>query len=143
VLVEPGVAKILADGGYTRKSLREDLIKTGRKITYEATFSQVYGSYGAFQDSFENELAKALRNPANEKGKLPPWYPRFPGWEEIQTTPAIKMVEIIVCGDPARNKVQTLAGGAGVAIKEIKLPAKWDELMEKAGYRPLKEFYLK
>jgi hypothetical protein len=53
------------------------------------------------------------------------------------------MVEIIVCGDPARNKVQTLAGGAGVAIKEIKLPAKWDELMEKAGYRPLKEFYLK
>jgi hypothetical protein len=53
------------------------------------------------------------------------------------------MVEIIVCGDPARNKMQTLAGSAGVAIKEIKLPAKWDELMEKAGYRPLKEFYLK
>jgi hypothetical protein len=143
VLVEPGVAKILAEGGYTRKSLREDLMKTGRKITYETIFSQVYGSYGAFQESFEAELAKALRNPENEKGKLPPWYPRFPGWEEIQTTPAIKMVEIIVCGDPARNKVQTLAGGAGVAIKEIKLPAKWDELMEKAGHRPLKEFYLK
>src|SRR6266498_3518129 len=82
-----------------------------------AILSPVYGSYGAFQGPFEDELAKALRNPANEKGKLPPWYPRFPGWEEIQTTPAIKMVEIIVCGDPARNKVQTLAGGAGVAIK--------------------------
>jgi hypothetical protein len=143
VLIEPGVAKILADGGYTRESLRQDLMKTGRKVTYETIFSQVYGSYGDVQGPFEVELAKALRNPDNEKGKLPPWYPRFPGWEEIQTTPAIKMVEIIVCGDPARNKVQTLAGSAGVAIKEIKLPAKWDKLMQNLGYRPLEEFILK
>jgi hypothetical protein len=142
-LVSPGVAKILAEGGYTRKSLREDLMNTGRKITYEAIFSQVHGSYGDVQDSFDNELAKALSNKNNEKGKLPPWYPKVPGWEEIQTTPAIRMVEFIVCGDPARNKVQVLAGGAGVAITEIKLPAKWDELMEQAGNRPLQEFFLK
>ncbi|MBN1254616.1 MAG: hypothetical protein JXA50_05020, partial [Deltaproteobacteria bacterium] len=119
VLVEPGVAKILANGGYTKKSLREDLIKTGRKITYEAVFSQVYGSFGPVYDSFEAELEKALSNKDSEKGKLPPWYPRFPGCEEIETTPAIKLVEFIVCGDPARNKVQTLAGGPGTAIKEI------------------------
>jgi hypothetical protein len=74
---------------------------------------------------------------------LPPWYPRFPGWENIETTPALRQVEFIVCGDPTRNKVQILAGGPGSAIKEIKLPAKWNELMAKAGYRPLQEFFFK
>jgi len=39
--------------------------------------------------------------------------------------------------------VQTLAGSAGVAIKEIKLPAKWDKLMQNLGYRALEEFILK
>jgi len=143
VLIEPGVAKILAEGGYTKESLRHDLMKTGRKITYEAVFSQVYGSFGPVYGSFEAELEKALKNKNTQKGKLPPWYPRFPGWENIETSPVIRQVEFIVCGDPARNKVQILAGGPGNAIKEIKLPAKWDELMAKAGYRPLKEFFLK
>jgi hypothetical protein len=118
-------------------------MKTGRKITYEAVFSQVYGSFGRVQGSFEAELGRALRDRNTEKGKLPPWYPRFPGWEEIETTPAINMVDFIVCGDPARNKVQILAGGPGAASRKSKLPAKWDELMEKAGYRPLQEFFLK
>jgi hypothetical protein len=142
VLLAPGVAKILAEGGYTRKSLRQDLMKTGRKITYESVFSQVHGSFGKVQGSFETELRKALRADTTAKGKLPPWYPRFPGWEEIETTPAIGMIEFIVCGDPARNKAQILAGSPGTTLKEIKLPAKWDELMEKAGYRPLQDFLL-
>jgi hypothetical protein len=83
-----------------------------------------------------------MKAPGAEKGKLPPWYPRFPGWEEIVTTPAATRgkLQIIVCGDPNRNKVQTLAGGMGAAVKEIRLPANWDELMEKSGYRPLREF---
>lgn len=143
VLIEPGVAKILAEGGYTKQSLRRDLMKTGRKITHEAVFSQVYGSFGPVYGSFEDQLQKALKNKNTKKGMLPPWYPRFPGWENIETSPAIRQVEFIVCGDPARNKVQTLAGGPGAAIKEINLPAKWDELMAKAGYRPMKEFFLK
>jgi hypothetical protein len=142
VLVEPGVAKILAEGGYTKRSLRRDIMKIGRKPTYEAVFSQVYGSFGRVQRSFEVELRRALRDRTTEKGKLPPWYPRFPGWEEIETTPAVGMVEFIVCGDPARNKVQILAGGPGTTIKEIQLPANWDELMEQAGYRPLRDFLL-
>ncbi|MEW6304663.1 MAG: hypothetical protein AB1705_14400 [Verrucomicrobiota bacterium] len=141
VLVEPGVARILAEGGYTKSSLKQDLMRTGRKITYEAVFSQVHGSFGRVNATFETELQRALRDRNNEKGKLPPWYPRFPGWEEIETTPAIRMVEFIVCGDPARNKVQILAGGPGTAMQQIRLPANWDELMEKAGYPPLKSFY--
>jgi hypothetical protein len=61
------------------------------------------------------------------------------------TTPTAtaSKIQIIVCGDPNRNKVQTLAGGNGRTIKEIKLPAKWDQLMQEAGYRPLREFLIK
>jgi hypothetical protein len=145
LLLTPGVAEVLAAGGYTKKSLIEDLTKNARRITYEWTFSKVYGSYGRVLGSFERELAKSMKEPGAVKGKLPPWYPRFPGWEEIVTTPTVTpgKLQIIVCGDPNRNKVQTLAGGMGGAIKEIRLPAKWDELMEKSGYRPLSEFFIR
>jgi hypothetical protein len=71
-----------------------------------------------------------------------PESPTCRGWEEIETVPAITAVEFIVCGDPSRNKVQVLAGGPGTAIREIRLPANWDQLMEGAGYRPLQDFVL-
>jgi hypothetical protein len=129
-----------AAGGYSKDSLKADLIKTARKVTHEWAFSKVYGSFGRIFGPFEEELAKRLAEPAAEKGKLPPRYPRFPGWEQIQTTPTVREgnIEIIVCGDPSRNKVQTLAGG-GITSREIRLPANWDALMAQAGYRPLKE----
>jgi hypothetical protein len=144
LLLTPGVAEMLAAGGYTKRSLVDDLRKNARRITYEWTFSKVYGSFGRVLGSFEQELARSMRAPGAEKGKLPAWYPRFPGWEEIVTTPSVTpgRLQIVVCGDPHRNKVQTLAGGMGSAIKEIPLPAKWDELMEQSGYRPLREFFI-
>jgi hypothetical protein len=126
LLLTPGVAEVLAAGGYTKKSLIEDVTKHARRITYEWTFSKVYGSYGRVLGSFERELAKSMKEPGAVKGKLPPWYPRFPGWEEIVTTPTVTpgKLQIVVCGDPNRNKVQTLAGKIKWAIK-IKLAAKW------------------
>lgn len=142
VLIEPGVAKILAEGGYSKRSLRQDLVKTARVTTHEAVFSQVYGSFGRVTRSFEAEYARARASGKSERGRLPPWVPRSPDWEEVETMPAVGMLEFIVCGDPSRNKVQVLAGGPGSAIKQIRLPANWDELMEGAGYRPLREFAL-
>jgi hypothetical protein len=145
LLLTPGVAELLAGGDYTKRSLIDDLTKSARRITYEWTFSKVHGSVGRVWGSFENELAKSTTEPGAEKGKLPPWYPRFPGWEEIVTTPAVTpgKLQIIVCGDPHRNKVQTLAGGMGGAIEEVRLPANWDRLMKDAGYRPLGDFSIK
>src|SRR5690606_15668119 len=105
VLIEPGVAKILAEGGYSRRALRQDLIKAGRVSTHEATFSQVYGSYGRVTRSFEAEFARARASGRSDPGRLPPWYPRFPGWEEVETVPAVGMLDFIVCGDASRNKV--------------------------------------
>jgi hypothetical protein len=46
LLVTPGVAELLADGGYTKRSLIDDLTRGARRITYEWTFSKVYGSFG-------------------------------------------------------------------------------------------------
>jgi hypothetical protein len=145
LLVTPGVAELLAAGGYTKASLIEDVRKNARRITYEWTFSKVYGSFGRVLGPFDDELAKGMNAPGAEKGKLPPWYPRVPGWEDIVTTPAVTRgkLQVIVCGDPNRNKVQTLAGGMGAAIQEIRLPANWDELMRRSGHRPLSEFSIR
>jgi hypothetical protein len=145
LMLTPGVAQMLASGGHTKRSLIDDVAENARRITYEWNFSKVHGSYGRVMGSFENELARTMREPGAERGKLPPWYPKSPGWEEIVTTPTVTpgRLQIIVCGDPNRNKAQTLAGGMGGAIKEIRLPSNWDELMKKAGYQPLSEFSIR
>ncbi len=142
-LMTPTVAKLLADSGYSKKSLKEDLIKNARRITYEWAFSKVNGSFGKIYPSFEEELKNCLVEPEVAKGKLPPWYPRFPGWEEIETTPSVDAdkIELLICGDPSRNKAQPMAGAKMVA-KEVQLPASWDILMKKKSYRPLKNYYL-
>jgi hypothetical protein len=143
-LISPAVAKVLASGYKTKQSLLRDLIKTARKPTFEAAFSKLYGSYGPVYGTFEEILNDLLANPEAEKGKLPPWYGRFPGWEEIITTPCItaeKIPEILVCGDANRNKTQTLPGGS-VSTQEVELPAKWDKLMAELGYPALKECFI-
>ena len=106
LLITPSTAEVLAKGGYTKKKLIEDLVETARKPTYEWTFSKVYGSYGRIFGSFDRELERDLRDPRAAKGKLPPWYPRTPGWEEIKTTPSITPngIRILVCGDPSQKQ---------------------------------------
>jgi len=142
-LLTPTVAKLLADGGYSKKSLKEDLLKNARRFTYEWAFCKVNGSFGRVYPLFEEELGKCLAEPEVEKGKLPAWYPRFPGWEAINTTPSLEAdkIDLLICGDPSRNKAQTMAGGK-LVTKEIELPSHWDTLMHKKSYRPLKSLYL-
>ena len=48
---------------------------------------------------------------------------------------------LIITGDPNRNKTMCVPGGGFTSVK-IELPRNWDELMEKANYKPLKSFYL-
>ena len=140
VLIGPTTAQLLAEGGYTKESVKTYLRKVARKITYTWTFSQVYGSPGHIYPPFNDQLAINIAK--TEKGKLPPWYPKFDRWEEIETTPSIgKEIDILVCGDPSRNKVQTLAGSVLSAHMEIQLPANWNTLMEALGYPPLENFY--
>jgi hypothetical protein len=140
ICLSPPVAKILADANYTKETVSEYLSEVARKITYTYTFAQVYGSPGFQYPPFEEQLAKNLESA--QEGLLPPWYPRFPGWEDIKTTPALRRpLQIIVTGDPSRNKSQTLGGDSLGTPFEVRLPANWAELMEELGYPPLESFY--
>ncbi len=149
-LISPPVARVLAAGYKTKQSLIEDLIKNARKPTFEAAFSKLYGSFGPVYGTLEEILSDLLASPDAEKGKLPPWYGRFPGWEEIVTTPCIgrregdyitMIPEILVCGDESRNKTQTLPGGS-ISTREIELPKNWDKLTAELGYPALQECFI-
>lgn len=50
-------------------------------------------------------------------------------------------LEILVLGDPSRNKVQIVPAG-GYNTIQIKLPKNWDALTKSPRYRPLSEFFL-
>ncbi len=75
----------------------------------------------------------------------PEWYALPEGCEggKLLTVPVMQpgMTALLVTGDRARNKVQTMPGG-GCSTVEIVLPANWDELMREAGYEPLERFYI-
>ncbi|MDE7148721.1 MAG: hypothetical protein K2O20_10145, partial [Duncaniella sp.] len=77
--------------------------------------------------------------------QLPEWdaLPEGCAGGDIMTIPVVEpgMTAMLVTGDKARNKVQTMPGGGYSTIK-IELPENWDELMREAGYRPLSEFYV-
>ena len=49
--------------------------------------------------------------------------------------------QILVLGDNSRNKVQTLSGGISILI-DIKLPNKWDALLEQINQDPKTFKYL-
>ncbi len=142
-MITPPVIEVLARG-YTKQSLKEALMNISRATAYESAYTDAYGFPPGTAPKFEEALKRVLARKTSEKGKLPPWMEKIPGWEDIVTVPAASAIEILVCGDPFRNKSQTLCGigGATPPIKEIKLPAKWDKLMADLGYPPLKNFYL-
>ena len=84
---------------------------------------------------------------SNEVGgstDVPPWFPKLPGVEQIDTVPVMRlgMSPILVAGDSVRNKVQCMPGG-GYATVEIELPDNWDALLAERGYRSLAEFALR
>jgi hypothetical protein len=145
VLMTPPVAGVLAAGGYTKQSFKEDLANNGRQAAHLNAYVSSINAVTGTLPTFEKALASVLAKPQAEKGKLPPWFKKFPGSEEIVTIPDInaKNIEFLVCGDPGRNKTQAFAGILNCRIsKEINLPANWDALMAKLGYPPLKNCYL-
>jgi hypothetical protein len=140
IWMTPAVAKILAGAGYTKETINAYIRMVGRKITYTHTFAQVYGSPGFIYPSFQQQLTRNYQSA--QTGMLPPWYPKFDGWEEIRTTAAFSRdLTILVSGCTGRNKTQTFTGDPLGTPVEVRLPTNWDELMGKSGYRPLSEFF--
>ncbi|MBA4148319.1 MAG: hypothetical protein H0X66_09400 [Verrucomicrobia bacterium] len=146
MLITEYVARDLAGRYPTKEKLEEALVATARRPAYERAYANYWANPGsAFNParySVDQHVKKVIREEGGELTAPPPWLEKVPGQEDIYTVPVMKtgMTSFLITGDADRNKVQTMPGGSTVTV-EIKLPANWDELMEKLDYRPLKEFF--
>jgi len=143
LMITPPVARDLSRV-YTKETLEADLVKTARRTAFERAFANFYATPGGLPaPTFEENIPKIIKAEDGQAGGLPPWFPSFPGSEQIVTVPVMKpgKTAILVCGDESRNKTQTMPG-ANYTSKELQLPSNWDAQMARLGYKPLKGFFL-
>jgi hypothetical protein len=116
-LLAPPVAKVLAEGGYSKDDIRR----------YVCENAKVPRSY------MDWELAYAMAevHTVDEKialGTFPKSFDVGPD-ELIPIMPGPEYIDIVVCGDPGRNRIKTLDSGySRLTTKEVKLPANWAAL---------------
>lgn len=98
-LLAPPIAKALASEGYTKQKIREYVYEHARVPRRELEFLIEYGHSEAFK--FEDMV---------ERGLLPKDY--LVGQEErVRVLPSPDVINIVVCGDPDRNRAMVLWGG--------------------------------
>ena len=146
ILMTEPVAKIFAQRYNSVEELENQLVKLARRPVRERVYAKYYASPGSAREgggrSIREHTGYIRRTEGAAYTPTAPWRD-FPDFEQ-QTVPVMKsgMTAFLITGDPARNKIQTMPGGGTGSIK-IELPRNWDELMKKAGYKPLKSFYLR
>jgi hypothetical protein len=99
VLLAPPVAKALAAEGYSKARIREYLYEHARVSYGELEFLLKYGHSEAF--TIPDAVARGL-------------YPEeYLGQKEglLRVLPGPEVINIVVCGDPHRNRVMVLWGG--------------------------------
>ncbi len=99
VLLAPPIARSLAQAGYSRQDIREYLYEHARVPYRELEFLLKYGHSEAFT------IPDAI-----ERGLYPEAYRVGPD-ERVRVLPSPDVVEIVVCGDPHRNRAMVLWGG--------------------------------
>ena len=147
MLITGNVARDLAKTYRSKEDLEQALITTAR----QPLDARTYANYWANPGSSFNENTYSLRRHSYRiarkenaaKTATPPWL----AWTNVKTMETVGVIRqgktaIIITGDENRNKTMCVPGGGFTSVK-IELPENWDELMEKAGYKPLKFFYLK
>jgi hypothetical protein len=116
-VLAPPVAKVIAEAGYSKDDIR-------RYICENTTVPRRYMD-------FELKYTMAEVHTVEEKielGTFPPEFAVGPD-DPIRVMPGPEYIEILVAGDPGRNRIKTLDSGyTRVTTKEIKLPANWAEL---------------
>jgi len=98
-MIAPPVAKALADEGYTKQKIRDYVYEHARVPAHELEFLIEYGHSEAFK------LPDMI-----ERGLLPEEYRVGPN-EMVRVLPSPDVIEIVVCGDPDRNRLMVLWGG--------------------------------
>jgi hypothetical protein len=119
LLLSPPVAQSLAKEGYGKADIRGYLYENARVPLREIEWMLRYGLVNA------STLREAV-----ESGLYPKEFLAGPD-DLVRLLPGPdQVVEIVVCGDPGRNRIMTLwSGYVQPSIKEIKIPAKWDALV--------------
>lgn len=99
VMLAPPVAKALASAGYSKQAIREYLYEHARVTYEELEFVLKYGHSEAFTipDAVERGLYPS--GYLGQQGKL------------LRVLPGPELIDIVVCGDPHRNRVMVLWGG--------------------------------
>ena len=137
ILMTEPVAGVLAKKYKSPEALEHVLIDESRRPLKERAFANYYANPGSRKDGGEHNLRQytAHLGKVEEASmtSVPEWYDSAAG--EIKTVPTMKrgMTAIIITGDNARNKVQTMPGGGYVSVA-VELPRNWDELMKNLGY---------
>jgi hypothetical protein len=98
-LIAPPVAKALAAEGYTKQKIREYVYEHARVPANELEFLIEFGHSEAFK--FPDMV---------ERGLLPKEYLVNPD-ELVRVLPSPDVINIVVCGDPDRNRLMVLWGG--------------------------------
>jgi hypothetical protein len=99
LLLAPPVAKSLAAAGYSKQQIREYIYEHARVPYAELEFLLKYGHSEAF----------TIRD-AVERGVYPSEY-LGKEKETVRVLPSPDVIDIVVCGDPNRNRVMVLWGG--------------------------------
>jgi hypothetical protein len=98
-LLAPPIAKALASEGYTKQKIREYVYEHARVAARELEFLIEFGHSEAFK--FTDMV---------ERGLLPKEYLVQPH-ELVRVLPNPDVINIVVCGDPDRNRAMVLWGG--------------------------------
>ncbi len=112
ILLAPPVAKALASAGYSKQMIREHVYEHARVTYKELEFLIEYGHSEAFKipDMVERGLL-SKEYLVNEN-------------DLVRVLPSPDVINIVVCGDPDRNRAMVLWGGyVSPVTKRIEFPA--------------------
>ncbi|MCC6533609.1 MAG: hypothetical protein IT531_13745 [Burkholderiales bacterium] len=98
-LIAPPVAKALAAAGYTKQAIREYVYEHARVPYRELEFLIEYGHSEAFK------IPDMV-----ERGLMPQEY-LVKAEDLVRVLPSPDVINIVVCGDPDRNRIMVLWGG--------------------------------
>ena len=147
ILITGNVARDLAKAYSSKESLENALISTARQPLDARAYANYWANPGsAFNEqnySLRRHTYRIARQENSRQTATPPWL-KWTKIEKLETVPVMQVgkTALIITGDTNRNKTMCVPGGGFASVK-IELPRNWDKLMAEAGYKPLKNFFLK
>lgn len=132
VLITRPTAKVLAKGGYSKRDVAEYLWQHTRITGREADELLVHFLTNVPREKRISASYATTVHLHVAEGRLPKWFDVGPD----QTIPILlsqDLIDVVVCGDIARNKMMTLWCTYNRPVtREIKLPPQWEALLLEA-----------